>query len=523
MSTWLWSWFAAEEDPPRGPAASRQLRSHVRQALVFAGMRDGDSTPEHDNSEGGAAQDLLKGMEAPWANNASFVQDVAALMVIAAAMGSFSWAYMYCVGNITEQWLSKVGQFDYPNDPASVKLLSGPLLWVPCCWAGGTAMGLLKVLLRLDEAPSFLEELQSQRVNPVVAFKTLICCVASLLTGAAMGPEAGLASAGGMLGTIVAHNLSRCFPLPPEQMDERRRLFVLGGIVAAFGSILPAPWVALLLCAELTLRKRDEDGKEQIMLGRRTLILLGLTATVAYCVRYQVEEIPVMPLPGSVLDQTYSNTLPLWAIPLGVVAGVTVLLYFVVAAVWKALFRVLGHQMERLVGPRFRTIGLASLAGLLTGLLGVLVPLSLLDGSAAIRPTLVQTRAGQIDTLHLAAIVVAKCSAYWIASSGGLVGGIFFPLLYIGLAVGEIMGTLPGLKDVVQPWSNRGGALTIPLLMAGVPGAIVPMPLTLVALPLSLFNLGPLWCVPLFACVLTSYTLIVGSGLLRKLLERATG
>mmetsp|Transcript_10236 Transcript_10236/g.31560 ORF Transcript_10236/g.31560 Transcript_10236/m.31560 type:complete len:456 (+) Transcript_10236:956-2323(+) len=453
-------------------------------------------------------------MEEPWVMSRTFAVDAAALAIIACATAGISYVYMKIVNDVTENWLEAAGSPGFPRSPESIKLMNGAPLWVPLCWAGGTFVGLLKALLNLDQPPSFLEDLLKQEVEPWMAAKTVLCCVPSLVSGAAMGPEAGLAAVGGALGTLLSRAVSSRGR--PELEEARRPLYVLAGMAAAFGTILPAPWVALLIVLELSSRKADEAGTTMVSMGRRTLFLLGFAASMAYAVRYRIEPIENPPLPGIVLEKDYDNSMPLKALCLGLGASVVALVYFAVAGICKRLFGCLSTAIERRAGFRVRVVILASLAGLLTGLVGFCVPLALTDGASQIMPTINSCRAGHLSTWDLVVVALAKCFAYWIASSGGLVGGIFFPLIYVGLVVGEIASKIPGLSVDYGP-----AAFTVPVLLASLPSAIVPAPFTMVAFPLSMFNLGPKWCVPVFIGVLTSYTSLVGTGLLRRLLLKA--
>merc|ERR1712048_205964 len=163
-------------------------------------------------------------------------------------------------------------------------------------------------------------------------------------------------------------------------------------------------------------------------------------------------------------------------------------------------------------------IGLCSLAGLITGLLGYLVPLSLSSGKESMIPTIYHSGFvadsidEQLSTALLFLIAIAKLASYSAAAAGGMVGGPFFPILYIGVVVGELCARIPGIA-----WSVHPSTLTVPVVMVALPSAVFPIPFTMVAIPLSYFDLGPLWCVPILAGIITSYTLIVGTGLVRKL------
>eukprot|EP00440_Ansanella_granifera_P029698 gb/GFBE01032258.1/.p1 GENE.gb/GFBE01032258.1/~~gb/GFBE01032258.1/.p1 ORF type:complete len:482 (+),score=86.43 gb/GFBE01032258.1/:1-1446(+) len=453
---------------------------------------------------------ILDGMEAPWANDKFFAADLLGMLLLAVIVGVASCGYNYVVADLLEKWLSASGAREYPRDPDSIQLMGGAPVWILLVWAGCTGVGVLKWAIGLDKFPSFLQEIRTEHAEPSQCFKVCLCCMASLLSGAALGPEAGLASGGAGTGVLIARGISKLGPDFERDADDRRRLFVLGGIVAAFGSIMPAPWVALLICVECALQNRNQD-KELVMWGRRTLFLMSFCGSLSFVVKYWV--VPVTELPpfgGPTLDDAYDDLMPIKAILLGAIAAFSALVYFIIGAITKVIFTKIGSGIERCAGKGARIVALCSLAGLITGVLGYLVPLSLTDGKAGMAPTI--HHGPSLTAANLFAIAISKTVSFSVAASGGLVGGPFFPVLYIGLVVGELVSRIPGLGLFPN--------FCVPVVMVSLPGAVFPVPFTMVAFPVSGLKLGPLWCVPLLVSVSTAYTLLVGTGLVKKLAGR---
>lgn len=489
----------------------------------LAGVEDPAGGHRLQSSHQAAADNsMFAQMEQPWANSRAFAVDLLALSVIAGIVGVLSYGYCWIVGELLEKWLSAAGGLEYPE----AYLKGGPALgcpfWIPLCWAGGTAVGVLKWAVGLDTFDTFLVEIRAQHCDSLPALKTTVCCMASLLSGAALGPEAGLAAAGGGIGTLLARVVASLGPdyAQEEAADARRRLYVIGGICAAFGTILPAPWVSLLICFECSFLKVDDEGKKLSVFGRRSLFLLGITATVAFMVRYAVKAIP--PLPdlahkAKVAGEVYDNLMPFKGALLGILAACAALVYAIIGALFKAVFGKLGRVLEGCCGTSGRIICLCSLAGLTTGVLGYLVPLSLASGKEGMMPVMVHSGQspvlgnGELVTTDLLWIAVAKTASYSAAAAGGMVGGPFFPVLFVGVVVGEMCARIP------LHWSVYPAVLTVPVAMVAMPSAVFPLPFTLVAMPLSYFHLGPLWCVPILSGIIAAYTLIVGTGLVRKL------
>lgn len=495
----------------------------------LAGEHGDAHTEEHGARAGGKpVNPLFAQMEKPWANDKPFLVDFICLCVLAAIVGLASVGYEYVVQTLLEKWLTASGGLTepdkYPNYYMEPGHELGSWTWIPICWAGGTFVGLLKFAVGLDEFDSFLVEIRAQHCEPVASFKTTICCMASLLSGACLGPEAGLASAGGGLGTLFARATERLGGVfaNPDEVDARRRLYAVGGICAAFGTIMPAPWVGLLICVECSLLKADADGLQLKIWGRRTMFLLGIVATLAFTTTYSLKPVQVAPdfsALGRAAGEHYENSMPFKAILIGAIAAFAALIFFIIQAIFKKIFVKLAACVETRCGKSVRIIAMCSLTGLLTGLLGYLVPLSLASGKESMFPTIIYASglphpggdAKEFATSALVWTALAKAASFSAASAGGMVGGPFFPILYYGVVVGELIARIP------IDWSVYPAALAVPCAMVAVPSAAFPVPFTFVAIPLCFFHLGPLWCVPILASILTAYTLVVGSGLVKKL------
>eukprot|EP00931_Biecheleriopsis_adriatica_P045748 TRINITY_DN26205_c0_g1_i1.p1 TRINITY_DN26205_c0_g1~~TRINITY_DN26205_c0_g1_i1.p1 ORF type:complete len:502 (-),score=90.06 TRINITY_DN26205_c0_g1_i1:105-1610(-) len=462
-------------------------------------------------------------METPWANSKVFVMDAVCLIIISVFAGCLALGYGYVVGDMLNDWLTSVGGKPYPDAFMSGEL--GCWQWILCIWGGCTVVGVMKAVLGLDQFDSFLVEIRNQHCESVKACKTFVCCVASLYSGAVLGPEAGLAAACGGFANALAAGVSKLGSewAEAQASDERRRLYVLAGICAAFGTIMPSPWVALLICVECSMLKNDPDGKQCYLFGRRTMFMMGFAAIFAYTMRYQLKAIPIAPdlaTAAHLAGTVYDNSMPFKAMILGAIGAVTALAYAIIGAVVKKIFVVLAKMLESSLGKPGRIIVLCSLAGLITGVLGYLVPLSISSGKETMFPTIAHGGFVSPDKVTLATstlfwIAICKAVGYSAAAAGGLVGGPFFPILYIGVCVGEMAARINLINFGQFP-----ATLTVPVTMVAVPAAVFPTPFTFVAIPLSYFHLGPLWCVPILMGILTSYTLIVGSGLVEKLAKK---
>merc|ERR1740129_1064721 len=165
---------------------------------------------------------------------------------------------------------------------------AGAPAWIWICAAGGAVVGLLKAIVRLDEYPSFITELKHQQVDSLQSVKVIVCCVATLCAGASLGLEAGLGAAGAVLGQELVRLVEWLSP-DEARADTRRRIYILSGMAAAFGAILPTPAIAVLLVYEVSTAGTEQHmPAREFMSGRRlskkVVIFLVPAAVAAFTV-----------------------------------------------------------------------------------------------------------------------------------------------------------------------------------------------------------------------------------------------
>ena len=229
--------------------------------------------------------------------------------------------------------------------------LDGSLWWVAVTAGAGVLVGVLKRVFRLPvKIPGTIKEMKDQRVEPSTVLQTVAVSLVLLAGGASLGPEAALGKMGGGLGTWVSEwrRLS----------EDVRATNTLNGMSGAYGALLSAPYIATLLILEVARPKaaRFSDA----MIGGL------LSATVAFAVFFPIAGssfIGIYTLPSF----KYRDWMLLAAIPLGLVAGVLALVTAVAIGV-----------MTKLTAPLAkRTIIRSTIGGILFGLVGVALPLTL--------------------------------------------------------------------------------------------------------------------------------------------------
>eukprot|EP00435_Cladocopium_sp_Y103_P018732 s696_g4.t1 len=403
-------------------------------------------TAEHQEQEGNVMKELL---DRPYINKHTGL-DFLVMCFMGAILGLLSIPYCAGVEDIPKFWLRRFGPAGFVEEnlelSSQIFFRRGGASWILFCWGFCTAVGVLKVLVKLDKFPSFIDELKHQHVDPLVNLKVVVCCIASLSAGAVMGLEAGLGSVGAALGFLLWKAAEKILPSTSDTLsDQRRRIYILAGLAGAFGTIFPAPVVSVILVSEIATAGTERSvAEEEFMTGRRLpkkvffyLVPVAVSAfVVAYAVNYAITKSHKIPPP--LYDRGYDNLSVFTGVGLGAIAAVAVVIFLLIGALMKAIFTLVGSPLERRLGVPTRQIVTASLAGLITGVAIYLFPLACGSGKDGMMPTRSLSHADKITVAELFGLALAKVVAYWACAHGGLVGGIFYPLLYFGLTLGEI-------------------------------------------------------------------------------------
>jgi H+/Cl- antiporter ClcA len=139
-------------------------------------------------------------------------------------------------------------------------------------------------------------------------------------------------------------------------------------------------------------------------------------------------------------------------------------------------------------------IAKSTLGGLVFGIVGVALPLTMFSGGDQL--TTVLNDAGTLGLGLLAAILIAKMLTFAVSQGSGFVGGPIFPSLFIG-------GTAGVLVHEVIPDVPLGLAFTC--LLAAVPGALAPAPFSMVLMAAFLTQVGALQTAPILIAVVTAF------------------
>ena len=244
--------------------------------------------------------------------------------------------------------------------------------------------------------------------------------LASLWSGAVIGPEAALIDLNGAIGTWVADRLK----MTPEQV----RTLAYAGVAGAFGAFFGAAPVGALLAAELISPKAVSISRTQIVAG----LASGAAGWVVYS---QLGGQAISPILSFAPSTVVTLTDLAIAVPLGVVGCLVGLVY--------------GNAMLQLrvrLQPLRARPWLAALAGgSVIGATALLAPGLLFSGQEQ-TPALMSS-ASSYGVVALIGIGLAKLALNVWTLSTAYFGGPIFPAIFagtsFGLAVNLLLPVIP--------------------------------------------------------------------------------
>jgi len=383
------------------------------------------------------------------------------LMGCAVALGVFGAV----VGLVFIGVITFGGKWYDDSDPG---WFGGQWWWVAVAAAAGVGVGLLRRLTRLpQEIPGLFADLQTGRVETGLVPGIVAVSTVSLIGGASLGPEKALGAMGGGAGSWLARR--RALGKEDSQVN------TLAGFAGAYGGLFSSTLIVVLLILEVARPGGQRFAKALAAEIVASSVSFGLYFAIAGAVFLDAYQVP---------SYTFEDWQLLAAIPLGLFAAlvVTLLAGFMMGA-------------ARLFG-RFKAPAIAksTLGGVVFGIVGVALPLTMFSGSDQLKTVL--THEGTLGLGLLAAILIAKMATFAVSQASGFVGGPIFPSLFIG-------GIAGALVHQVIPGMPLGLAFTC--LLAAVPGALAPAPFSMVLMAAFLTQVGALQTAPILIAVVTAF------------------
>ena len=128
----------------------------------------------------------------------------------------------------------------------------------------------------------------------------------------------------------------------------------------------------------------------------------------------------------------------------------------------------------------------STLGGVVFGLVGVALPLTMFTGSDQLKTVLQD--AGTLGLGLLVAVLIAKMLTFAVSQGSGFIGGPIFPSLFIGGTAGVI---------VHQVFPSVPLGLAFSCMLAAVPGSVAPVPFSMVLMAAFLTQVGALQTAPI--------------------------
>lgn len=358
---------------------------------------------------------------------------------------------------------------------------TGSLYAVVIVLVAGAGVGWLRLRFAMHGPdPNFVDELIEGEVEPAHAVRIATIGLTSLVGGASVGPEAPLGSLGAGIGTAVARRSG--------DDEEEKADLTFAGISAVFGGLGTFAYVGPIMAMEI-YHPRWSSGFKRMAPGL-------VSALSAFLVLF-----PALGTPFLAVYQIPAPELKLWWIPAALLLGLTGAALGLGVAVAMGLS---ARLAARVTHPWLR--GLAGAA--VIAAVGFALPLTMFSGRQELGVIL--SDGPSLGLGLLAMVVLGKILAFVVSMRWGFFGGPFFPLLFIGAALGALLAQIiPGLPLAVAVIS----------LAAGACASLIPLPLMVIILTSMIFGLPVEMTVLPSVAAVTAYLAVHGTGVLTWLQE----
>jgi H+/Cl- antiporter ClcA len=345
----------------------------------------------------------------------------------------------------------------------------GKWWWVAVTTGAGLAVGLLHWATRLPEStPGLIEDIDDEHVDPRLVPGIVAVSVASLIGGASLGPEKALGAVGGGLGGWLSTRWHRD--------EDDSRVNTLSGFGGAYGGMLSSPVVVVALILEIA-----RPGGRQ---GAKALAGTVVASSVSFVIYFAVGGAFFLDV-YEVPHYQFRSWQLLAAVGFGLLAAV-------LTTVLVLMVKVVGVLFSRLKLP---SIAKSTLGGLIFGLVGVALPLTMFTGSDQLK-TVLQDQGTTLGLGILIALVVAKMFSFSVCLGSGFVGGPIFASLFMGGTAGiAVHAAIPGVPL----------GLAFSCMLVSIVAALVSAPFTAVLFAVFTTEVGALQSAPILITGITAY------------------
>ncbi len=370
-------------------------------------------------------------------------------IILGAIVGAIIWGFLRLMNlGIGFLWEYMPSQIEFP-------------LYTLCvCTAGGFLIGLWRH--KFGDYPEELNVVLGKvKKTGRYPYKNVFSIIGSallpLLIGASVGPEAGLTGIIAGLCTWVGDKLKHF----RKEVEELTAI----GLSATLGTIFQSPMFGFI--------EPIESDKETVLPKTSKIVLYFAAILSSFGVFVLLNRLCGVRVGIEGIEaEAFSWNNLLYAVPLtlmGIAAGY---LFFI----FKKLTSVLNKKIKKF------TVIRATVGGLLLGISGTIIPLTMFSGEHQISE--VAQRMKTIGAIMLLVIAVVKLLLTNVCIDSGLKGGHFFPVIFCGVCIGCSMSILFGISMVfsaaVVTTALVGHTLkkpiaTVMLMMIVFPARLIPI------------------------------------------------
>lgn len=246
------------------------------------------------------------------------------------------------------------------------------------------------------------------KIRPIVPIVKAFASALTIGSGGSAGKEGPISQIGGGLASVISQFLR----LPRRQV----RILLMAGMAAGVGAIFRAPLAAAILSAEILYK--EIDFEEDV------IIPSILSSIIAYAVFAAIlGDKPLFSTPELHFNSLW-ELLPYTILALFVALGARIFIW---------LFYAVQRIFENVRMPAYLK---PTLGGILTGMIGFLLPETLSEGYGFIQRALNNETLGWM----LLAVAIGKMLTTSFTLSSGGSGGVFGPAIVIGGCLGGTIG-----------------------------------------------------------------------------------
>lgn len=294
------------------------------------------------------------------------------------------------------------------------------------CLIGGLLIGLWKN--KFGDAPEELEKViekvkTEHRYPYHNIFPSIISAILPLITGASIGPEAGLTGIIAGLCTWIGDKLKKF----NKEIEELTSI----GITATLGTIFASPMFGFV---------EPLENEEETTLPKTSKNILYFAAILSSFGIFIFLNQLTNTKAGlhSIGTCTLTNLNYFYIILLILLGIILAYFYFISSKLIKTIFKKISNNfiLKGIIG------------GLLLGIIGTLLPLTMFSGEKQIYMLL--ESGTQIGLVILILTSIVKIALTNICNETGLKGGHFFPMIFSGVSMGYAMSILLKMDPIIS-------------------------------------------------------------------------